>query len=80
MGIGLKLLNPGNYRGMLAIAKISNLLEKHMKKRCAYCDMDMGDGENTPVVEFVKDLAEKHLDEIPQEEVDGYFKIIKKFE
>lgn len=78
MGIGLKILNPGNYRTMISIAKISNQLEKHLRKRCAYCDLDMGDGENTPVVEFVDHLAEKHRDKLDDAELKNYRKIIDK--
>ena len=78
MGIGLKMLNPRNTRTMIQIAKISHSLEKHMKKRCAYCDLDMGLGDEFPVVDFVNHLADKHIDCIKAEDVEGYKKLIDK--
>ncbi len=78
MGIGLKMLDPRNTRKMLQIAKISHSLDKHMKKRCAYCDFDMGSGDEFPVVDFVKHLADKHIDCIKAEDVAGYKRLIGK--
>ena len=78
MGIGLKFLNPRNLRSMIQIAKISDSLDKHLKKRCAYCDMDMGLGNEVPVVEFVDHLAKKHPDKIDAEDIENYRKLIKK--
>ncbi len=79
MGLGMKLLNIKNYRGMVQIAKISNSLDKHMKKRCAYCDnFDMGVGDDAPVVEFVKHLAENHPTLIDPKDITTYEKLIKK--
>ena len=78
MGLPLRFLNPANYRSMVRIARISDSLSKHMKKRCAYCDLDLGIGNETPVVEFVEHLADKHPDEIKPEDVENYRKLIKK--
>ncbi len=79
MGFATKLLNPKNLRDMKDIAKISNNLEKHMKKQCAYCeDMDMGLGNEVPVVEFVKHLADKHLDKVEDKDLETYHKLIKR--
>ena len=77
MGIG-KFLNPRNYKQMINILRISNNLEKHMNKRCAYCDWDMGSGDEVPIVEFVNHLAEKHLDKIDVEDVETYKKMVEK--
>lgn len=74
----IKFFNPGNYKNMVRIAKISNSLDKHMKKRCAYCDMDMGTGDNVPVVDFVEHLASEHSDKISPDEVEKYHNLIKK--
>jgi len=76
MGILSKIINPGNYRSMVNIAKISANLERHLNKRCAYCDLDLG--VDTPVVEFVEHLSEKHLDKIDPKDIETYRKIIKK--
>ena len=75
VGLG-KLFNVSNYRNFISIAKISQSLEHHMNKRCAYCDLDLG--RDTPVVTFVQHLAEEHLDHIDQKDIDTYRKIIKK--
>ncbi len=80
MGLGMKLLNIKNYRGMVQIARISNSLDKHMKKRCAYCtEFDMGVGDDAPVVEFVQHLAEKHPTLIDPKDIKIYERLIKKF-
>lgn len=76
MGL-IKFLNPRNYRQMINILRISNNLDKHMKKRCAYCDWDMGTGDEVPIVEFVNHLAENHLDKIDAGDVEVYRKMIK---
>ena len=75
MGI-LKFLDPRNTRFMLDIAKISESLDKHMMKRCAYCSKDLGTGQDTPVVEFIDHLAEKHPEKIEAKDVENYRKII----
>ncbi len=78
MGMGLKMLNPTNYRNMANIVKISSSLDKHMKKRCAYCDLDMGLGTEFGIVEFVKHLAEKHPEQVDPKDIDTYKKIVDK--
>jgi len=78
MGLGFKMLNPRNMRNMVTITKLSSSLMGHMKKRCAYCDMDMGQGDDYPVIDFVKHLADKHLDKIKAEDIEHYNKLIKK--
>ena len=77
MGI-LKFLNPKNTRMLIDIAKISDSLDKHMMKRCAYCDLDLGTGTDTPVVEFINHLAENHPDKIATEDIEGYRKIVER--
>ncbi len=77
MGI-LKYLDPRNTRFMLDIARISESLDKHMIKRCAYCSLDLGTGKDTPVVEFIDHLVEKHPDKIDAKDVENYKKIIDK--
>ena len=77
MGI-MKFLDPRNTRLMVDIARISESLDKHMIKRCAYCPLDLGTGKDTPVVEFVNHLAEKHPDKIDAKDVENYKKIIDK--
>ena len=52
MGIPLRFLNPLNYKSMVLITKISANLNRHMLKRCAYCDFDLGSGD-VEVVVFV---------------------------
>ena len=74
----LKFLDPRNTRFMLDIAKISESLDKHMMKRCAYCSKDLGTGQDTPVVEFIDHLAEKHPEKIEAKDVENYRKIIDK--
>lgn len=76
MGIGLKILDPRNYKGMLTIAKLSSRLESHLIKHCAYCDQNMGN--DLPVIEFVKHLTDKHSDKVPPDEIESYEKLIKK--
>ena len=49
-----------------------------MNKRCAYCDLDLGNGDEYPVIEFVNHLAEKHLDMIKPEDIKHYEKLIDK--
>ena len=78
MGIG-KFLDPRNMRSMIDIAKISDSLGKHMMKRCAYCDMDMGMGNEVAIVDFVDHLADKHLDKIEASDIESYRKLIKRF-
>ena len=74
----MKFLDPRNTRFMMDIAKISESLDKHMMKRCAYCDLDLGTGKDTPVVEFIDHLADKHPNKIAAKDVEGYKKIIDK--
>ncbi len=76
MGI-MKFLDPRNTRLMMDIAKISEGLDKHMNKSCAYCNKNLGTGKDTPVVEFIDHLAEKHPDRIEAKAVEGYRKIIE---
>jgi len=79
MGIGLKLMNPRNIRDMIAITKFSGDLDKHMKKRCGYCDeMEMGFGADVPVVDFVKHLKEKHADKIDPKVLEKLEKFLRK--
>ncbi len=77
IGIG-KFINPSNYRMMAQIAGISNSLERHMRKRCAYCDLDMGLGDEFPVVTFIDHLCEKHPDKIDPKDVDKYKNLINR--
>tara|TARA_R100000750_G_C2317183_1_gene84863 strand:- start:69 stop:311 length:243 start_codon:yes stop_codon:yes gene_type:complete len=77
MGIG-KFLNVGNYKQMMQISRLSNSLDKHMLKRCAYCNKDMGSGDDMPVVEFIAHLAEYHTDKIDAKDIDIYKKMVKK--
>ena len=78
MGMGLKFFNPGNMRQMINIAKVSDGLDKHMKKRCAYCDLEMGFGTDYPVVEFIEHLAERHPDKIDPKDVEAYRKVVER--
>jgi|TARA_Y100000310_G_scaffold344046_1_gene454778 hypothetical protein len=78
MGLGLKFLDPRNMKAMINIAKVSDGLDKHMKKTCAYCDLDMGAGDTFPVVEFLEHLAERHPDRISAKDVEDYKSVIKK--
>ena len=80
MRIGLKFFNPKNMRQMVDIAKVSSGLDKHMKKRCAYCDdMDMGLGTELPIVEFIDHLTEKHLDKVDASDIKNYQRLVKRF-
>lgn len=67
-----------NWKGMMQVAKLSNKLDKHMKKRCAYCDMDMGTGDNVPVVDFVDHLIAEHPEKITPDEAESFRKLLKK--
>ena len=78
MGIPLRFFDPRNLKAMVNIAKVSDGLDKHMKKRCAYCDLDMGLGNDYPVVEFINHLAERHPDKIEPKDVETYRKVIEK--
>jgi len=78
MGLASKILNPGNVRGMLQIAKLSNRLSQHIKKRCGYCELDLGIGDDYPVVDFVKHLSDEHRDKIDPQDIKTYEKLIKK--
>jgi len=78
MGLGIKMLNPGNYRTMVMVMKLSGSLMAHTKKRCAYCDMDMGLGDDFMVIEFVEHLEEKHSDKIEPKDIKHFRKLIKK--
>ena len=78
MGLPLKFLNPGNLRQMIAITKLSDGLNLHMNKKCAYCDdFNLGIGD-VPVIGFVQHLAEKHLDKIKPEDIKWYEKLVVK--
>ena len=70
--------NPRNLKQMINIAKVSDGLDKHMKKRCAYCDLEMGFGDTFPVVEFLNHLAEKHPDKIKPRDLDDYRSVIER--
>ena len=63
---------------MINIAKVSDGLDKHMKKRCAYCGLEMGLGTDYPVVEFINHLAEKHPDKIDAKDVEAYLRVVKR--
>ena len=78
MGLGSKLFNIGNIRSMTEIAKLSNKLSMHMKKRCAYCDMDMGSGDDYAVVDFVRHLNDMHAEHIAPQDIKTDEKLIKK--
>jgi len=78
MGIGLKLMNPRNIKDMFAIAKFSGDMDKHMKKRCAYCDEDMGIGGEVAVTDFVKHLRDEHSENVPPDELGKLEKFLKK--
>ena len=68
-----------NMREGIKIAKISEDLNKHLKKRCAYCeDLDMGFGDDFPVIDFAEHLMEKHPEKIDPEKVKGYLKLLNK--
>ena len=60
------------------IAKLSSSLSKHMKRRCAYCDLDLGTGDDYPVVDFVKHLADNHKDKLKEGDIESYNKLIEK--
>lgn len=80
MGIMSKLLtNPRNLRDFWKIAKISSELDKHMKKRCGYCDeMEMGFGDDVQVTEFVKHLKEKHPEVVAADQMARFEKLVGK--
>lgn len=63
---------------MVTLTKLSNGLSLHMLKRCAYCDLDLGTGDEYPVTEFVKHLSDKHLDKIKPEDIKWYKKLVDK--
>ena len=65
-------------RSMTIIARISSSLQIHMKKQCAYCDLDLGLGDNFSVVEFVDHLVKKHSDKVPEGDINQYRKLIKR--
>lgn len=71
-----KILDPRNMGNMVHIAKLSASLDKHIGKRCLYCDKDLGN--NPPVIEFVNHLVNRHPDKIDARDVEGYHKLIKK--
>ena len=76
MGLGIKLLNPRNIMQMRNMVKISSGMDLHMKKRCAYCDLDLGYGKEAPLVEFLAHLEKKHPEKIMPNEIEIYKKII----
>ena len=78
MGFLTKFLNPRNTRDMLLISKLSNSLMGHMRKRCGYCEMDMGTGDNFEVIAFVEHLEKEHTDMIEPDDLVRYRKLIKK--
>jgi len=63
---------------MLTMTKLASNLSLHMKKRCSYCDLDLGTGDDYPVVEFVQHLSDKHMDKIDEKDIKNYEKLIKK--
>jgi len=78
IGIPLRFLNPANYSTMVRLTKLSNTLSLHIHKRCAYCDLELGTGDDYGVIEFVEHLAEKHLDKINPDDIKYYKKLIDK--
>jgi len=71
-----KLFNPRNIRQFIKIAKISSDLDKHMKKRCGYCDeMDMGFGNEVPIVDFVNHLKENHPEKVLPDQMKTFEKL-----
>ena len=78
MGLGLKFFNPRNLKEMINIAKVSDGLDKHLKKRCAYCDLDMGIGNEFPVIKLIEHLTDRHPDKIDGRDVEAYRKVIKR--
>ena len=72
-----KLTNPRNIRDFWKIAKVSSELDKHMKKRCGYCDeMEMGFGDEVPVIDFIKHLKEKHPDKVTPDQLKQFEKLV----
>ena len=78
MGLLGKFTDIRNMKGMIEVIKLSNRLSKHMNKKCRYCDLDLGSGDEYPVVDFVHHLTEKHMDIIDPDDVKLYEKLIKK--
>ena len=78
MAIPLRFLNPANYRQMVQLTKLSSGLSLHMTKRCAYCNLDLGTGDEYPVIEFVKHLEENHFDKIDPKDIKYYNKLLHK--
>jgi len=76
MGLGGKFF--ANPRAMVLIAKISTRLDIHLHKKCAYCPLELGLGNEYPVVEFVEHLKEKHPEKIPEGDIKLYEKLIKR--
>ncbi len=77
MGIG-KFFDPRNMRQMIHIAKVSDGLDKHMTKSCAYCNLKMGLGDTYPVIEFLEHLVARHPEKIDAKDVETYRKVIEK--
>ena len=67
----------GNFRQQIQMARVGTNINKHMKKRCAYCDLDFGHGNQTPVLEFIKHLEEKHNDKLIPSELEEFKRVLK---
>ena len=58
------------------MAKVSNSIDKHINKRCAYCDFDLKN--ELHVVEFLEHLLTIHPEKVEAKDIEEYNKIIKK--
>ena len=62
------------------IAEMSEDLNRHMKKRCAYCDLDLGLGYDIQVMEFLEHIELNHLEVLEPDKLRAYKGLLLKFQ
>ncbi len=62
-------------RQMFKIEKVYKFVMENTAKRCLYCDLDLGDAMDLPVIDFLNHMKDNHSDKIDSNEIDKMIKI-----
>lgn len=62
-------------RHMFKIQECYQFINEHTAKRCLYCDLELGDALNVPVIEFLTHLKEKHPEKMESTKLEKWIKM-----
>lgn len=69
-------MNPFKFRKYQKLAETSQKLDMYLAKRCVFCDMDMGVGQDVLVAEFIEHLLTKHKDKLTEEQYGEFHRLL----